>query len=226
MEARSRLRSYSRTMPRLALLVAFLALAAPLAEAAATQWIPHCSSRTENTVWFVLSAKAPVEEKKDGAAAGGAVGGTTTAPAGGAGGPAVTNPDFSCVGLFFETVPCTETIVLGKITQIGEKILEPVFELRYVPSGETNAILSFLDRTGPNVLFTPKVNPAATVNTPPPTREDLFRGWLEKRRLASGATHGVTIHLWICPEGDFSPPDEEITPYGMKLVPHFGRAPT
>lgn len=201
-------------MHRLALLVAFFALVSPLARAAATQWIPHCATKDENTVWFVLAAPAPKAEKKDGA---------TAAPAG----PApVTNPDFSCTGLFFDTVPCTETVVLGKISQIGEKVLEPVFELRYVPSGETSSILSFLDRTGPNVLFTPKAVPGATASTPPPSREDLFRGWLEKRRLASGATQGVVIHVWICPEGDFSPPDEEITPYGMRLVPHFGRAPT
>lgn len=186
-------------MHRYALFAAVLGLSATAAHAAATNWTATCATKDENTVWFVV-AQAAVKD-------------------------AAPNPDFSCKGLFFDTVACTDTLAVGKIKQVSTWSALPVFELRYMPSGETGGILTFMDKVAPGVLYKPKgyVEGGQPLTT---TREELFSGWLKKRREASAPTMGVTIHVWICPEGDFAPEDDEITPYGMKLTAHTGKAPT
>lgn len=179
----------------------FISTLLSLALAASDAWTPTCESRTDTSVWFVLS---------------------------GASGTTSETKDFNCAGLFFGSTPCTQTVAVGKIKFLEtNNVGRPVHELRYLPYGDLAGVVGFLGKPGGGVAYkypTPTgLSPAAT--PPPPTTSELFRGYLEQRNKASAATKGVTINLWTCPDAPFTVPDDLITPVGMTVQRLDARIP-
>jgi hypothetical protein len=163
---------------------------------AASSWNATCSTSSDGSVWFAL-LQAP------------------TAP---------PSPDFDCAGLFLDGAACPQTIGFGKIrpTATPEDGRPTTYELRYLPSGNTQSILTFLDRPGGGVLFKPPA--VAGVDTSTSTT-GLFEQWLEQRARASQPTKDVTIHMWTCPAAPFDLHPLAWEGLGMKRVTHAGRAP-
>ncbi len=165
---------------------------------ASSAWTPTCESRTDTSVWFVLTGAT----------------GTTS-----------VTKDFNCDGLFFDGTPCSQTVAVGKIKYKETNNLgRAVHELRYLPYGDITGIVTFLNQPGGGVAYVPPstagLSPAAT--PAPPTSAELLRVYLEKRNKAFAATKGVTINLWTCPDAPFVVPDDVISPVGMivrKLSP-------
>lgn len=178
-------------------------LLATLALAASNGWVPTCATKDAPSLWFVFEGKPP---EKD-------------APA---------PPDFVCPGLFFEGVLCGNSVGMGKVVQTGVNTIgQPLFELRYLPYGETTSIIGFLNKEGGGVAFAPAIMASvASVSEPPPDPSELLRQYLIKRQKASQATQGIVLHAWTCPTAVFSAPTEEMEPHGMTYKPHTARAPT
>lgn len=167
----------------------------------AESWQPSCVSRDEPSIWFVLSAAA--------------------------GGGSATH-DYDCKGLFFADISCMQTVGLGRAYAEGKNTLGlTTYVLHYLPYGETLNILSFLNKPGTGVLFkVPTLTGLSPAAMPPPlTPEDLLRLYLIDRQKASAPTQGITLHLWSCPDAPFTPPDDVISPSGMKVVQHVALAP-
>lgn len=171
-----------------------LLLLVPLA-LSATSWNATCSTSADASVWFALM-QAP------------------TAP---------PSPDFDCAGLFLDGAACPQAIGFGKIRPTGNTSGgAPTYELRYLPSGNTSSILTFLDRPAGGVLFTPPAVAGIDATT---STTDLFEQWLEQRARASQPTKDITIHTWTCPAAPFDLHPLAWEGLGMKRVAHAGRAP-
>lgn len=177
-------------------------LLAQLALAASSSWVPSCPTRDASSIWFVFEGKPPAKDSP-------------------------TPPDFVCQGLFFETTACPNSVGLGKAYATGtNSIGQTMYELRYLPYGESTQITSFLNKDGGGVLFKPLYYPAAaSVNDPPPDPAELLRQYLIQRKKASQATQDITVHVWSCPDAKFYPPTEEMEPNGMVYKAHTARAP-
>lgn len=166
----------------------------------ANAWNATCAARNEASVWFVF-AQAP---------------------------DLPSSPDFDCKGLFFDNVACAQVIGLGKIlsNELSPGGL-PLYELRFLPYGDTFTLVNFLNKPDGGVVYklppAPKTTYAAT--PPPASPSELLRLYLTQRNKASAATKNVALHVWTCPEAPFDAPDAVITPVGMTLVEHYGRAP-
>lgn len=167
---------------------------------AAESWTATCPTKDDPSIWFLFSSAADA--------------------------PPVT--DYDCFGLFFDsTIACTQTVGVGKIRAGGTSPGGiPLLELRYLPYGDKTGILTFLQQPGGGVLYKPPAVAATSyaATPPPPSAEDLLRMYLMQRNKASAATNNVTLHVWICPDAGLSPPMDAIEPFGMKLVPHMGKA--
>lgn len=174
-----------------------------LSLAATNGWVPTCAAKDSPSVWFVFEGKPP---EKDAPAA----------------------PDFVCPGLFFEGVACGSSVGMGKVVQTGVNTIDqPMYELRYLPYGETTSIIGFLNKEGGGVQFKPlDTAVVASISDPPPDPAELLRQYLIKRQKASQATQGIVLHAWTCPTAVFSVPIEELEPNGMTYKPHLARAPT
>lgn len=167
---------------------------------AASSWAPTCTAKDDPSVWFIF----------------------TSAP------DAKPVPEFECKGVFFETIPCTQTLGLGKIRQTGiTNTGYPSYELRYLPSGDIPKIMGFLTQPDGGVLYKPPVVPSASpAATPPPLKtEELMRGYLQQRNKASGPTQNVTLHVWYCPESAFFVPEDVTKPVNLKVEEHIAKAP-
>ena len=104
------------------------------------------------------------------------------------GAPAPIAPsDYGCPGLFLGDVPCDRIAGLATLRRVDRT---PT--LRYMPAGETGAILEFLDRAQGGVPF-PSPPDAATDTA-------LVDAWLAQRTRASAATAGITLQVWTCPD--------------------------
>jgi hypothetical protein len=168
---------------------------------AASSYEPSCTSKSDPSLWWVFSGAT----------------GTTSA----------TN-DYSCKGMFFGSISCTTTVGLGRLYQTEVNPAGyPLYELRYLPYGDMLGILSFFQKPGMGVLFTPPstpgLSPAAT--PPPPSREEYLRLHIEDRLKASAATQGITMHIWYCPEAPVGLPMERLEEIGMKVDPRLASVP-
>lgn len=184
------------------LALALLALHSFSPADASTAWNPVCTSAADPSVWFVFTSTDP---------------------------KATPNPDYDCLGLFYDTTTCLSTLGLGKIKQTGtDSSGYSTFELRYLPAGDLVTIVTFLNQPGGGVLYkTPTVvasSPAAAVAPPQP--EDLVSMYLQQRNKASAATSGVAMHLWTCPDLPIDVPNELLTPTGLQLILHTGKVST
>lgn len=162
---------------------------------------PSCATRDDKSIWFVLT--------------GGTAGGSPT-------------NDFICKGLFFGDISCTNAVGIGRISPTG--ITDSGYsthELRYLPYGDTFAIISFFNKPGSGVLYKLPVITAATpaAMPPPPDPEELLRLHLRERAKASAATQGVTVHIWKCPDAKFEPPTDVLDLLGMKADMRMAKAP-
>jgi hypothetical protein len=167
---------------------------------AADSWTATCATANDPSVWFVF----------------------TSAP------DAAPLPDYDCKGLFFETAACTQTVGLGKIRPSGASPGGiPLLELRYLPYGDIPTIMGFMSRLDGGVTYKPPAVAATSyaATPPPPGAADLLKAYLLQRNKASAATKNITLHVWSCPDAQFFPPEDAVTPYGMKLVEHIGKAP-
>lgn len=167
---------------------------------AANSWTPSCTAANDPSVWFLFTQAAD----------------------------APPSPEYECKGIFFDNIPCTQTIGLGKIAQTGlSSGGYALHELRYLPNGDIQKIMTFLNVTGGGVLYKPPVQPAASpaATPPPPKTEDLMRGYLTQRNKASAATKNVTLHVWYCPDSSFFMPTDVTEPVGIKVVEHIAKAP-
>lgn len=167
---------------------------------AADAWTATCPTKDDPSVYFIFTAAAD----------------------------APPSPDFDCKGLFFEGMSCMQTVGIGKIKANGLSPGGlPVFELRYLPFGDMTSIVAFLNKPDGGVLYKrPPVAATTYAGTPPPpTPTELFKLYLDQRNKASAATKGITLHTWTCPDAQFYPPEESITPFGMTLSEHLGRSP-
>lgn len=169
----------------------------------AVSWTATCTQRDEPTLWWALVAPEP-----------------PPAPA-----------DFACPGTFLDGVDCTRTIGFGKLRATGDVVMgKPVWEVRYLPYGDAPTVLRFLDRDDQGVVFVAKLRPDKP-GVPAPIdpdakrldRGDLLVRYLTQREKSSAATTGVALHLWTCPEADFTSPDADIEAQGMTVVRHVGR---
>lgn len=169
---------------------------------AADSWNATCAAKDDPSVWFVFTSAAD----------------------------APPLPDYDCKGLFFDsTVSCTQTVGMGKIRPAAEQPGggTPILELRYLPYGNAQTIVTFLSQPGGGVVHKPPTQAATSpAATPPPLNSvELLSQYLHSRAKASAPTKNITLHVWSCPDSGFIPPTEAISPYGMKLVEHSGRIP-
>jgi hypothetical protein len=185
-------------------------------------WNATCATRDDPSVWFVFQAAAPPK-----AAAAGAPASPATAAEAAAAEEAAPR-DYDCKGLFFAEVACPNAVGMGKIRQVDTTPMgQAVWELDYLPYGDIQQILVFLDKDVGGVKHEPPYRPLATpaATLPPYTPEELMTGYLKQRRKASAADAGVKLHVWICPDGGFSPPMDLLASYGISIVAHAGKAP-
>ena len=160
---------------------------------AASSWEPACSSKSDQSLWWIFTG-AP---------------GTTS----------LTN-DYSCKGLFFGSISCPTTVGLGRIYQTGVNSAGySEYELRYLPYGDTMNIMSFFQKPGLGVLFTPppKQGDGTLAAPPPATRDELLKMHLEDRVKSSAATMGITLHVWQCAESSVAIDVAWLESLGMKL---------
>ena len=188
--------------------------------AGSANWNATCATRDDPSVWFVFQG-APAKPTTPPVA--GADAATAVAAA-----EETAPKDFDCKGLFFAEVACTNVVGMGKIRQVDTTPMgQAVWELNYLPYGDIQRILVFLDKDVGGVKHEPPyralATPAATL--PPYTPEELMTGYLQQRRKASAADTGVKLHVWICPDGGFSPPMDLLGSYGISIVAHAGKAP-
>ena len=182
----------------LTLALSYLAIVGP-AWPAANAWNPTCTSSADPSVWFVFTATDP---------------------------KAAPSTDYDCAGLFYESTACPTTLGLGKISPTGtDSVGYSTYDLRYLPAGDLTTIVMFLNQPGGGVLYkTPSVVATSyAASAPPPQPEDLLSMYLQQRNKASAATTGVALHVWTCPDIDFSVPDELLKPTGLVLVRHTGK---
>ncbi len=166
---------------------------------AADSWEPVCTKSADSTVWFVLTSPTPP-----------------------------TIPDYDCKGLFFGDILCPSSVGFGRVDPQGlDERGYPTWELRYLPYGEKQTILAFLAQPASGVVFKPPRTEATTpASRPtPPTPEELMRLYLKERAGASNPTAGVTAHIWTCPGYTLTPPEDVMTPLGMKPQLHRARPP-
>ncbi len=178
-------------------------LFAALALAAPSGWTPSCSAKDDGALWFVFEGKPPEKESP-------------------------SPPDFTCPGVFFDSVVCANSVGMGKVTFTAKNTIgQDQYELRYLPYGETTSIVGFLNKVGGGVLFTPIYTPPTpSMDDPPPNAAELLRQYLIKRQKASQATQGIVLHTWTCPAAGFEAPTEEMDPHGMSHRAHSARAPS
>jgi hypothetical protein len=164
---------------------------------AASSWNATCSASDDASVWFAL-LQAPT---------------------------ATPSADFDCPGFFLDGAACPQTIGFGKVRPTGQQENgKPLYELRYLPYGNIQSIVTFLDRPGGGVLFTPPVVPGLPASLATSTA-DLFEQWLEQRARASQPTKDIAIHMWTCPGATFDLHPMAWEALGMTRVTHVGRAP-